>query len=47
MEQYPVGTRLLFAAHHATGIGVHQIYAFAPCRWLVTLLDNLFGKPPT
>ena len=46
-DDYSPGARLLFAAHRATGIGVHQLYGFAPFRWAMTLADKLCGKPPT
>jgi hypothetical protein len=47
MSNYPRGTRLLFLASRVSGIGVHELYQFAPLRWLITLLDKLDGRPPT
>ena len=47
MRAYPYGSRLLFWLHKRTGVGVQQLYAVAPLRWAITLLDKLTGKPPT
>lgn len=47
MQIYPLGTRIMLHVALLTRCDLCVVYRVSAFRWLITVLDNLEGTPPT